>query len=347
MRRLRTLKRSSLALTVLLIASAIIGPGAMAKDILVCAPDTMAADCAYSDIAQAAAAAEAGDAIVLRPGIYREGAVLTTDRLTLRAEPGAQLVGAAVKGKGALVIQGNDVIVEGLQCSEVAVPDGNGACVRAEGVNLTLRRVHFHDSQQGLLGGRGRVVIEDSVFERLGGDREKGLGYAHGIYIGHLVDEFILRRSQVLASREEGHEVKSRAVRTIIEDNVIASLNGVDSRQIDIPNAGDIVIRRNVIEKGPRSSNPQFIAIGLERGRKPEWDNGRSTEAARIEGNIFVNDHRRFATLVKVDNAAPAALANNIVIGSRPEDLDEFEWYPTRRKAGLGPFPDLPAVPAP
>ena len=63
--------------------------------------------------------------------------------------------------------------------------------------------------------------------------------------------ELVLRRSRVVESVGEGHEVKSRAARTIIENNVIASLTGVDSRQIDLPNGGDIVIRGNVLEKGP------------------------------------------------------------------------------------------------
>lgn len=321
------------------------GKAGAARELIVCAPDAMALDCDYNSIARAAEVAEAGDTLVLRPGTYREAAVLKADNLRLRAEPGAHMVGVAVENKAALVVKGDNTVIEGLECSGISVSSGNGACVRAEGLNLTLRGVHFHDSQEGILGGHGRIVIEDSLFEHLGGDRETGIGRAHGIYIGRNAEEFILRRSRILASKEEGHEVKSRALRTVIEDNVIASLNGVDSRQIDIPYAGEVVIRRNVIQKGPRSSNAQFIGIGLELGRDPEFEAAYAKAPARIEDNLFINDYPSIARLVKVENAEPAEVVNNTVVGMQPEDLGDNAWSPTRRSAGLAPFPSVPAAP--
>ena len=58
--------------------------------------------------------------------------------------------------------------------------------------------------------------------------------------------------------------MKSRAQRTIIEGNVIAGLDGHDSRAIDLPDGGEVVIRGNVLEKGPNSENGQMIGLALE-----------------------------------------------------------------------------------
>ncbi len=320
-------------------------PARERRVVIVCSATAVTGDCDFTSIAGAAENAEDGDTLVLRAGVYREAAILRAARLTIRAEPGAHMMGVAAEEKAALVVQGDDILIEGLECSGIAVPHGNGACVRAEGRNLTLRGVYFHHSQEGILGGRGRILIEDSRFERLGGDRATRIGHAHAIYIGHEAEELILRRSKILASKEEGHEVKSRAKRTIIEDNVIASLDGIDSRQIDIPNAGEIVIRRNVIQKGPRSTNPQFIGIGLERGPETDYDKDHSTGPALIEGNLFISDLRTTTRLSSVRNAAPAEFKNNTVVGMEPQDLGESEWFRTRKSAGLPPFPLLPSAP--
>ena len=338
--------RLGLALAAGLLALGASG-GCAAREIVVCAAEAMALECDYNSIARAAEVAGAGDTLIMRPGLYREAAVLHAANLVLRAEPGAHMTGAAAEDKAALVVKGDDVLIEGLECSKIAVPDGNGACIRAEGVNLTLRNVYFHRSEVGILGGRGRILIEDSVFERLGGYRKTGQRRAHAIYIGQRAQEFILRRSRILASRGEGHEVKSRAKRTIIEDNVIASLSGVDSRQIDIPNAGEIVVRGNVIQKGPRSSNRQFIGIGLERGQSDEIDGAYSTEPALVENNLFINDSRMAVLLVAVRNAEPAIRVNNTVVGWRPEDLGDSAWSRTRKAAGMPPYPSLPERPPP
>jgi hypothetical protein len=307
--------------------------------LVVCAPGSSGDDCGYTSIAAALAAAPAGATVRIRPGIYREAAVLRAHRVSVLAEPGARMVGVAAQGKAALVIKGDDATIEGLECSGIWVPDGNGACVRAEGANLTLRRVYFHDSQEGILGGRGRVVIEDSVFERLGGDAELGLGQAHAIYIGHRADELVVRRSRVLASKEEGHEIKSRAKRTFIEDSVVASLDGRDSRLIDVPNGGVVVVRGNVLEKGPSSSNPDMIGIGLERGRNSDIDH--AVNSTLIEGNTILYDRADRVRLFRARGVPSPTVTGNTVVGGPPYRGGGNKWFADRRAAGLPPYPAL------
>ena len=220
-----------------------------------------------------------GRAYIMSPGEYREAAIVRQSGVTIRAEPGAHMMGYAAEGKAALVIKGNNTVIEGLECSGISVSDRNGACIRLEGRNLTLRNVYFHDSEQGVLGGGGVILIEDSKFERLG--RE---GQAHGLYVWG--DEVIFRRSEVLASKSEGHEIKSRAKRTIIEGSVIASLDGDDSRLIDISNGGEVIIRGNVLQQGPESVNNEMIGLGFEGLR---YENN----AVLIEANIILVDRPR------------------------------------------------------
>jgi len=286
-------------------------------------------DCSYGTVESALAAATDGVVVRILAGVYRDGGVLRANGVRIEAE-GVYLFDRAWQGKANLVIQGDDTVILGLRCSHIRVADANGACIRAEGRNLTLRGVHFHDSQTGLLSGRtaGRIVIEDSTFERLG-NRGEEIGNAHGIYIGS-IDEFILRRSRVLASEGGGHEVKSRAARTVIEDNVIASLSGVDSRQIDLPNGGDIVIRRNVLQKGPHSSNHQVIGIGMERGRGHGTDH--AFNEAIVEDNTVLFDRRGRNVFVSVRDVPEARTRNNLVINDRAA-------------AGVAAYPFIPPAP--
>lgn len=287
-------------------------------------------DCTYDTVESALESADDGSTVRILPGVYRDGGIVRADGVRIEAE-GAHLFDASWEGKANIVTKGRDTVIEGLRCSHIRVADANGACIRAEGENLTLRNVHFHDSQTGVLSGRtaGRIVIEDSLFERLG-NRGEEVGNAHGLYIGS-IEELILRGSRVVESTGGGHEVKSRAARTVIEANVIASLSGRDSRQIDLPNGGDIVIRGNVLEKGPNSENDEVIAIGMERGR----GNGLDHELNRtlIENNTVIDDRRGRVRLVASRSVPAPVLRDNLLIADRGE-------------AELPPFPFLPDAPA-
>ena len=71
------------------------------------------------------------------------------------------------------------------------------------------------------------MEVRNSVFERNG----KG-GKAHGLYINS-GDALVLRNTAVIASKGQGHSLKSGARRTVVEDSVIAALDGRNSRAID------------------------------------------------------------------------------------------------------------------
>lgn len=276
---------------------------------------------------------KSGETVVLPPGIYEEAIAISASNVVIKAD-GVRLQDTALEGKAAIVVKGNNVTIEGLECTGIRVDDGNGACVRLEGKNLTLRRVRFQDSQSGVLSWNrdcGTVLIEDSRFERM--------GRAHGIYIGRGPTHLIVRRSSFLRSVNEGHEIKSRAARNTIENNVIASLDGVDSRLIDLPEGGENIIRRNVLEEGPISSNQDLIGIALEGQRSLH-----SRNSTLIEENLIIME-RRGANVLLNERYVPAArVERNTVIGGMPAGGTNV-WYRDRASAGLAQYPALPNAP--
>ena len=324
------------------------------RTLTVCTPQAAKPGCDHFDLAEALAQSRSGDTVLLAPGVYSQAALVTVSGITIRGEPGAHLKGRAIEGKAALVVRADDVVIEGIECSGIRVRDKNGACVRIEGRNITIRNVYFHDNEEGVLGGvGGTVLVEDSIFERNGARN----GYAHGLYIGRKVELFHFRRNKVLSTKDEGQGVKSRAIRTIIEDNVIAGLDSRDSRAIDIPNGGDIVIRRNILQKGPNSSNSQMIGIGLEGSL-------HSVSRALVTENVIIFDQNRPEWIDRVNEYLPIApprgtvaaskigsgvvVEGNVIVAAREilvggaADPTQNRIFATRSQAGLPQFPALP-----
>ena len=165
----------------------------------------------------------------------------------------------------------------------------------------------------------------------------------------------IFRNNKVLHTKGAGHSFKSRAKKTIIEDNVIASLEGHNSREIDLSNGGEVLIRRNVIEKGPKSENWQMIGLALE-GKPHE------TNSTVIEDNIFIFDLdssqwldalKDFAGISPIKgmvvlsrSPAEVLLRNNLIVGAKEIGDGVTEEgnriYPSRWAAELPAYPWLP-----
>lgn len=290
------------------------------------------ADACFATIDAAFQHAADGDTVVIQPGKYAQSGVLRSNGVTIIGR-NVHLSGQAVEGKAALVIRGNDVTIEGLEVSDIIVPDGNGAAIRQEGTNLTLRDVYFHNNQMGILTQRdtGILTIEDSVLESNG---YPGGAFGHNIYAQGKMLRFV--HSKSLGARHEGHEIKSRAAKTVIEDSIIASLDSNDSRCIDVPNAGEIIIRNNLIQMGPRSTNFDVIGIGLEDVVKHE------PRTAIITDNIFVLDDVFFFRLVHHEDMDAVTVQNNIIVSRANPGLGGNRWYRSREDAGLPFYPPLP-----
>jgi hypothetical protein len=217
----------------------------------------------------------------------------------------------ACEGKGSIVVKASGVIIDGLEISSVSVPSKNGACIRIdpESVDVTIKDVYCHDSEDGILGGapRGNVIVEDSVFERNGANG----GQAHGIYING-GNTFVLRRSQIISTKEFGHTLKSGAKRTVIEDSVLAALDGQNSRAIDAYGGGVLQVRRSVVEQGKNSDNDEAIGIALE----PKRINHRP-HSTLLENNWIIFDDlgKCCRVLFMVRQLGPITVRGNKIVG--------------------------------
>ncbi len=275
-----------------------------------------------------------GGTIRIGPGTYKmAGKLKNRNGVSIYGSVGTVFDGVATDGKATFVIASNDITIEDITCRNVKVPDRNGACVRFEGTNLTLRRVTFENSENGLLANKqsGEILIEDSIFRGNG-----AAGRAHGMYING--GRLTVRRTQVLGSKDEGHGIKSRAELTIIEDSVIASMEGNDSRLIDISDGGMVSIRNNLLVEGAKTANWQLLSYGVESVRY-------SQNLFRMENNLIITDRPGGSELILIGKGLKpkVRIEKNLIVGRINYDWPESNiFFEDRKELNLPPPGKLP-----
>jgi hypothetical protein len=212
------------------------------------------------------------------------------------------------EGKAIFVVRADNVTISGLTFTRARAGDGNGAGIRAEGVNLTIIDSTFVDNQEGILAGdnpRSTIIVRNSRFERNGACIN---ACAHGIYANHIALLNVIH-SRFFETRA-GHHIKSRAARTEIANNQIDDgPDGTSSYLVDIPNGGSLVLMNNTLEKGPLNQNHSAaVSIGEEGVSQP-------TPELIISKNTFLNDGPP-TSFVRNLTATPARLAGNVLKGN-------------------------------
>jgi hypothetical protein len=190
------------------------------------------------------------------------------------------------------------------------VPDRNGAAVRYEGCNLTIRNCYFHDNEDSLLTalGGGEILIEYSEFAHNG----YGDGESHYIYIYH-ASSFTFRYCYSHHAKV-GHLVKSRAaVNYILYNRLSDELDGTASYELDLPNGGTSYVIGNVIHQGPASQNPTMIACQKE-GPSPS----NPGHDLYVLNNTFYNEKSATQCFIYAGPSVstPPLIQNNISCGS-------------------------------
>lgn len=258
---------------------------------------------------QAAARARDGDRIVIDPGTYRDCAVWRANRLTIEAAgPGVVITGPVCQGKALFVTDGAGITIVGLSFEHARDADRNGAGIRVEGPDLTVRDSAFIDNEDGILTAASPHSTLSIIASRFIDNGVCAPACAHGIYAGQLA---LLRvERSVFRHQHVGHHIKSRAARTEIVDTTIEDgVDGNSSYLIDVPNGGDVLIERNRLQKGPRSDNPQTaIALGAEGTRHP-------TRQILVRDNQFRSDLPNRTVFVRNQTPTPAELVGNRLTG--------------------------------
>ncbi|AMK78454.1 MULTISPECIES: right-handed parallel beta-helix repeat-containing protein [Methylomonas] len=265
----------------------------------------------------AASLAKDGDVVSIDAGLYRgDVASWPQQRLTIRGlEGGAHLdaLGNAAEDKAIWELKGNDIVVENIELSGATAPALNGAGIRFEGTNLTLRNCHFHHNQMGILTGfnpNSDILIENSEFNDNTVDYPRYGKLGHNIYIGN-IHRFTLRNSYV-HDASTGHNVKSRARESYILYNRITDERNGSSYLVDLPDGGAGYLIGNLFHQGANTENAAMLAFAAEHNQT------LPNQLLYLVNNTLVNDHPG-GSFLNNHSVATAVLINNLLIGEGTE----------------------------
>ncbi|TAL67091.1 MAG: T9SS type A sorting domain-containing protein [Bacteroidetes bacterium] len=257
------------------------------------------------------AAVQDGDTVEIDAGTY-SGDVCSflKNNILIRGVGGFAHLAAGGKnsgGKAIWVVGGNNNVIEYIEFSDCTVPDQNGAGIRFEGTNLTIRHCNFHDNEDGVLTGANDssdIVIVQSEFNHNG----YGDGQSHNLYIGKV--RSLRFRFNYSHHAKIGHNLKSRARENyILYNRIMDEETGNSSMLIDLPNGGKSFIIGNLLMQGPNAENKKLISYGAEGLKNPE-------NVLYIVNNTIVNKRSAGATFVHVEQGTTEAkIINNIFTG--------------------------------
>ncbi len=261
----------------------------------------------------AAKVARTGDIIEIDAGLYpNDSTYWFQDNLTIRGVGGMAHIKTQKNipnNKGIWVIRGDNLIIENIEFSGARVADTNGAGIRHEGGDLSLRNTYFHHNEFSILTGKNTQAsldIRDSRFWF----QKRPKRFSHGIYIGTL-KRFTLVGSHIKGT-DRGHQLKSRALENHIRYNRIEDVpEGNSSRLIDLPNCGLSFIVGNDMHQGPATENVDAVGYGAEG-----CDHLDATQRELyVINNTLVNEAWG-GSLVRNHVGAAALVTNNVIYGA-------------------------------
>ncbi|MEM9384852.1 MAG: right-handed parallel beta-helix repeat-containing protein [Pseudomonadota bacterium] len=283
---------------------------------------------AYATVAEAAAAANDGDAVEILAGDYPgDVAIWPQSNLLIRGVGGRPHImanGRNVAQRDAWQFRGNDVIVENVEISGAQSPYHNGAAIRHVGSNLTLRHVYLHHNENGVLASRAptsHVRIEYSEFAFNGYED----GKAHNLYIAAVASlDFRYNYSH---DSNTGHLLKSRASKATIAYNRFTDETGTGSYLFDAANGGIVLLIGNVFEQAANTPNRHAISYGAEGLRYEDND-------LIVLHNTLYNRAFR-GVFLKLGTRTRTYFANNIAIGA-PTGLVSTDYiHSVKREANI------------
>lgn len=258
----------------------------------------------------AARIARPGDIIEIEAGRYRgDAATWRSNDLVIRGRGGFAHLDASgtriANAKGIWVVQGDNVRIQGIRFSGAAVPDRNGAGIRAEGDRLHVIGSVFDGNENGILSNPvpgGTMTIEYSEFFGNGHPS----GQAHQLYIARSAE--LVLRGNYFHNARVGSNIKSRAaVNRILYNRVVDGRDGRASYLVDLSNGGRAYLVGNQLQQGPQAENFHLVAFapeGAQQGPQELW----------LVHNTLVND-RHNGVFVRNFGAGQVWLYNNLLVG--------------------------------
>lgn len=263
-------------------------------------------------LADASRIAASGDTIEVDAGEYRRDvAVWTQAELTLKAINGRVLLiadGASAESKAIWVIRGGNIQIEGFDFIGAAVGDHNGAGIRLESGQLTVRGCKFTHNENGILTGghpQSTLVIENSEF----GHNGFGDGQSHNLYVGAIAKLSVM--GSYFHHANVGHLLKSRAAEShIFYNRLTDESGGRASYELEFPNGGLAYVVGNTIQQSPSTENPNLISYGAEGKRWPE-------NTLYLVNNTLVDERRQGGVFLRMKPGVGNVVAvNNLLVGN-------------------------------
>jgi hypothetical protein len=266
----------------------------------------------------AAAVARDGDTVEIEAGVYvGDTAVWKQNNLTIRGiegRPELQAGGKSAEGKAIWVVRGGNITIENIEFRDARVRDKNGAGIRFEQGNLTVRNCRFIHNENGILTGSGDMIlrIENSEF----GYNGYGDGYSHNLYAGHIKSLYVT--GSYFHHANAGHLLKSRAEENhILFNRLTDETGGRASYEIDLPNGGQDYIVGNIIEQSATAQNPNIISFG-EEGYQ-----GTDSRLYLVQ-NTILNDRPGGGNLLLAKAGYDKiAVLNNVLIGKFDDSIED------------------------
>lgn len=242
---------------------------------------TVGPDEEFRTLPQAVKASFSGDIVVLRGGVYKNQEAFINHPLTIRGYPGERAIirgTQRIRNRRGFLVARADLTLEGIVLEGARAPSRNGAGIRWEAGDLTVRDTDFVDNENGILSAvnhrSGTLLIERSRF--IGnGTCEGAAGCAHGIYISGSTVLVVIRDSE-FRNTNHGNHIQSRALVTHVIDSTFDDGDSPTSYSISLNDGGVGIITGNTIIQGPNAENEHSIRLG---------DEGYLL----VEGNRFVN----------------------------------------------------------
>ena len=223
--------------------------------------------------------------ISVAAGTYTNDTATVNRPMTIEAaQPGSAVIlneTVALPNQKGILISLAELTVDGLTFQGANIPASlgdNGAGIRAEAggqaYTLTVRNSRFISNQTGILTDVNfplDVVLTNNVFMNNGNGDTSSL--THGVYISS-GNNSLTAIGNEFCGTIVGHNIKSRAAVTIIENNTLyagaADPNqpgcnvGSASYALDIPNGGVAVVSGNTMIQGTATQNGNVVDYGAE-----------------------------------------------------------------------------------
>lgn len=300
----------------------------------------------YATVSEAITASSAGDTIAIPAGLYVEAFPSITHSLTIEGVGGFAHLRTPdpvpPNGRGILWVPlnaGADLTVKNLELSGARAAGANGAGIGFEvgNRNLSIISSWLHDNEDGVLAGSGpgsTVTVTRSEFNNNGlAASNPRYGLSHNLYLNNF--DLVTITDSYFHDALGGHEIKSRALRTVITGNRIQDGPTADtSYSIDLPNGGEGIITNNVIEQGAGSINRFSIHFGGDA--TPGAGTSYPNSALLVADNLMINNRVGGGTAIynhSLDGSGQSFGAT--VTGNTAWNFDQF--YRDRFNAPVGP----------